>query len=391
MAVSLLLLMPASAQHRASENGIARHIEMMTQQLELSQEQADKIAELLREFANSEEGDAAALHEAVSQVLTPKQRERIQDHPITMANRFRSSPTPRDASARASRARRARAASRAPQAPTLALVALTRALDLTEEQQEQLKEAQTGIQQAAEEQMAAVEQVLRDVLTLEQYQRMMELRERRTSRSQNVRSEHSNRFRRSRGRMAPARHRMTRRGQATQRWHRNNRQVGRRQATMPMGRMSAAQREALEVVRRAMEAKRRAFAQDNPEASAEDKRAFAANQRETFAAAMDSVLTVEQRLRMVMQHVDRHAESRSRLGLIEAQKAQLEAVLAEHGESARAWRQANPDATPAARMQHAQTQIESLHNALKEVLSEEQYRRLSRDSAPRPRRSRRIR
>ncbi len=87
----------------------------------------------------------------------PKQRARVQDDPIAMANRFPTRLAPRDASARASRARWARLAPQAQQhlGPTLLLHSLV-PMGLSEEQQEPLKEAQTGVQQADEEQMATV-------------------------------------------------------------------------------------------------------------------------------------------------------------------------------------------------------------------------------------------
>ena len=148
----------------------------------------------------------------------------------------------------------------------------------------------------------------------------------------------------------------------------------------------------MEAVRRQVAEEHRAFTQENPNASDEEKRAFGLAQRKKMAEAMASTLTAEQEL-LRMRAEERNRRPASFLNLSEEQEGKVKEALATYRQAMAAWMEANPDASPDARMEHNRMQRDALQTALKDILTEEQLEKLDRTDTrrDRPRRNRRRR
>lgn len=354
-----------------------RRLDAMAEQLDLSEEQAAKLKELLASFKSSD--DPAALREAVASLLTPEQRQELKQRSGAMA--IRSRQRRGRAAARTHRDRIARTPRRmAEQGLVAPLRFLTRSLDLSAEQQTRLEKMVYSRAAASRKLQLALRDTLRDILTPEQMDKIRGLmgtvRERMGAKSS--RMDHKRRRawypRRGieRARRTARAERMGRRGDRRDRW-----------SDVPV-RLSAEQREALGEVRREIHEAHRTFAEENPDATDADKRAFGVAQREKLVEAMNSVLTAEQQL-LMMRRTDRIGRRPSLLGLSEDQEARVKEALATHRRAAEEWAGVNPNPTPEARMEHARVQREALRSALAEILTPEQMEKLDRGADRRDR------
>lgn len=379
---SVFMLMPASAQDRAphagaAEEGIVRRLDAMTRQLDLSDEQTAKLKELLTSFTESD--DPAALRDAVAALLTPEQRQKLNQQSGEWA--IRSRQRRGRMAAHGYRDRTARTPRRTPeQGLGTPLRVLVRTLDLSAEQQSRLKEIYDSHAAAGRKQQAALREALREILTLEQVGTLRGRMGAMHSRMDNVRR-----------RMWGPR-RSLERGRRTARADRMGRR-GDRRSDLPV-RLSAEQREALGAMRREIDEARRAYAEENPDATDAEKRTFGAAQRKRFAEAMGPVLTAEQQL-LLMWRTGRIRRSSSLMELSDDQEAKVKETLGTHRNAAEDWAETNLNPTLEARMEHARAQREALQSALKEILTPEQLKKLDRGGMRRDRarqwRSRRIR
>lgn len=345
-----------------------RRLDAMTRQLDLSEEQTAKIRELLTGAWDS--ADPAALREAIGALLTPEQREKLSQRSGAGMSRYRQR---RDRAARTPRRM-------AEQGSPDAVRWLARALDLSAEQQARIKEAYDSHAAASRKRQAAFRDTIRTILTPQQIGRMRGRMSPMRKRMDAVRGRMDN----ARWRMWHPRRRLER-ARRTTRSERMGRRGNRRDRRSDLSvRLSAEQRETLGAVRREIDEARQSFAEEHPDATETEKRAFGASQRNKLAEAMESVLTAEQQLLMI-RRTDRSRRPSSLLGLSEDQEARVKEVLAMHRKAAEDWVEANPNSTPDARMEHARAQWEALQSVLKEILTPEQMKRLDRSGLRRDR------
>ena len=403
---TIFVLMPATAQEReARENAaeaIAERVATMAKQADLTDEQAAQVKKLLADFKES--GDAAALRRAFGALLTPEQglalAQRLAQGPPGQARR-RARTAARNAQRGAWRGAEARERARTASAmrdwQTIALGLrmrmLASALDLTEGQHAQLRSIHAEQMKADSTQASALHDAISSMLTPEQRTRFKALRTRMEAGQERLRMQAG----RLRGRMQ-SRTQVRRRAGALQRRsgrayrmerrfdRRGNRQDG------PQVRLNPEQEEKMEAVRRQVAEEHRAFTQENPNASDEEKRAFGLAQRKKMAEAMASTLTAEQEL-LRMRAEERNRRPASFLNLSEEQEDKVKEALATYRQAMAAWMEANPDASPDARMEHNRMQRDALQTALKDILTEEQLEKLDRTDTrrDRPRHNRRRR
>ncbi len=403
---TIFVLMPATAQEReARENAaeaIAERVATMAKQADLTDEQAAQVKKLLADFKES--GDAAALRRAFGALLTPEQRQALAQRPAQGPPgqaRRRARTAARNAQRGAWRGAEARERARTASAmrdwQTIALGLrmrmLASALDLTEGQHAQLRSIHAEQMKADSTQASALHDAISSMLTPEQRTRFEALRTRMEAGQERLRMQAG----RLRGRMQ-GRTQVRRRAGALQRRpgrayrmerrfdRRGNRQDG------PQVRLNPEQEEKMEAVRRQVAEEHRAFTQENPNASDEEKRAFGLAQRKKMAEAMASTLTAEQEL-LRMRAEERNRRPASFLNLSEEQEDKVKEALATYRQAMAAWMEANPDASPDARMEHNRMQRDALQTALKDILTEEQLEKLDRTDTrrDRPRRNRRRR
>ena len=257
---------------------------------------------------------------------------------------------------------------------------MARQLELSEVQQAKLMEVYASHQAANTARMVALREALGEILTENQINAMREggaqLRERmrrwRPGMERARRTGRSDRISRS----------DDRRSRPSFRVNRSNDRRD-RPSDLPV-RLSSEQREAMGAVRRAVDEARRAFAEENPDATDAEKRALGIAQRKELADAMESVLTAEQQLLMT-RRISRARRPASLLGLSEDQEVKVKEALAAHRQAMEAWMETNHDPTPEARMESAQMQREALQSALKEILTTEQLQKLDRSGMRRDR------
>ncbi len=271
---------------------------------------------------------------------------------------------------------------------------MARQLELSEVQQAKLMEVYASHQAANTARMVALREALGEILTENQINAMREggaqLRERmrrwRPGMERARRTGRSDRISRSDDRRSRPSFRVNRSyDRRDRRSFRVNRSNDRRDrpSDLPV-RLSSEQREAMGAVRRAVDEARRAFAEENPDATDAEKRALGIAQRKELADAMESVLTAEQQLLMT-RRISRARRPASLLGLSEDQEVKVKEALAAHRQAMEAWMETNHDPTPEARMESAQMQREALQSALKEILTTEQLQKLDRSGMRRDR------
>ena len=139
---------------------------------------------------------------------------------------------------------------------------------------------------------------------------------------------------------------------------------------------SSEQREAMREITRKLAGERRAFLEENPDPTRSEMREFGANLREMMAEAMDSVMTVEQRLMMMPRTTNRRGGSS--LNLSEEQETQISVAMDAHRTEMKQWNEANPEASREERMEKAREHREAFDAALEEILTPEQQQRLNR-------------
>ena len=322
--ISAFILLPANAQPRTSlpEEMISRHVEMMTRHLELSEEQATKVKEILTDAAESGDMDFAAIHESVQELLTDEQRAKVDE---SMHRRMMAAFATRNPRRMARTSQRQMGRRPAPQARRV-----------------EAKPDSTGERGVRSRREAAP-------------------RSRMDTRRQ-MRSRAMWQRRGMQWRQRASRTRFMQRGN---------------ERTPSFPRLNTEQREAVEVLRRELERARRTFSEENPDATPEEARAFGAEVRREYAAAMDTILTAEQQL-LQLRLRSRSRSERSLLNLSEDQETQVKAALAAHREATGAWRDNNPEATREEQAEQARAQYEALQAALGDILTPQQLQRLER-------------
>ena len=276
---------------------------------------------------------------------------------------------------------------------------MTEHLGLTEEQATQAKEILTAHMASDDHSMEALHEALTPILTDEQKEKMAAMHSRhekmrrgddKRQRATRTRTMRTRTSRDGARRVTRSRTWNSRGGQRGAMRSRSGRDAYRGWAPQSAQlRLSREQMAELAEIRREAAAARQTFAEENPEATREERRAFAEAQAMELREAMESVLTVEQKL-MRMRLGERQRRQPSGLNLSEEQEAQIEEALSAHREAHREWVEANPEASRADRAAQAGEQRSALESALEEILTPEQMEALdsrSRRQMPRGRRA----
>lgn len=157
----------------------------------------------------------------------------------------------------------------------------------------------------------------------------------------------------------------------------------------------------------AQHAEGRAWLEANENTSREDKRAYRKQQAEAAQSAIASVLTTEQQQKLqenvanrgdkgqfrrgqgrALRGKARRAGFVEKLNLTEAQRTQLKEIRTEQREAAKAWMEANPDATREDKRAYRKQQAEAHREVLESVLTSEQKQTLEDAKSQRNRRDR---